>query len=227
MLRAWRAAGEHMTDSAGLDVRRSFLAFDGTAADGQPVGPIPVLGLGVEQEGQCAPVDDMAGPGQGKKMFLAGGPLLPTTYPISMVRVGRLGIAAFPSEITKQMGALVMHGVLAKSGGALDRVVIAGLTNAYASYTSTPEEYDGCTYEGSFTLFGRQQGARYRDFAAGLAGALATGGPPPGGASEPPHRGFRTEGPPPAPPPPNPGPPASPPAQPDPRSRRAGFTVKR
>jgi hypothetical protein len=64
--------------------------------------------------------------------------------------------------------------------------VIAGLTNAYASYTATPEEYDACTYEGSFTLFGRQQGARYRDFAT----ALATGAEPPGAGSEPPPSGF-------------------------------------
>jgi hypothetical protein len=131
-------------------------------------------------------------------MFLAGGPLLPTTYPVSVVRVGRLGIAAFPSEITKQMGTRVMNSVMTKAGGGLDRVVIAGLTNAYASYTATPEEYDGCTYEGSFTLFGRQQGARYRDFAGDLATALTGGRPAPAGASEPPSAGYGTEATPPA-----------------------------
>src|SRR3954449_11484412 len=190
IVRAWRAAGGRMTGDAGLGARRGFLSFDGTQADGAPVGPVPVLGMGVESEGTCAPVDDMAGPGQGNKMPLAGGPLLPTTFPVSVVRVGRLGIAAFPTEITKQMGTRILRSVSAKAGA--DRVVLAGLTNAYASYTATPEEYDACTYEGAFTLFGRQQGARYRDFAT----ALAAGTTPPGAGSEPPPAGVGTDNPP-------------------------------
>jgi neutral ceramidase len=181
---AWRAAGRRMSADVGLGARRSFLSFDGTQADGAPVGPVPVLGMGVESEGTCAPVNDLAGPGQGAKMPLAGGPLLPTTFPVSLARVGGLAIAAFPTEITKQMGTRIVRSVAAKAGA--DRVVIAGLTNAYASYTATPEEYDACTYEGSFTLFGRQQGARYRDFAT----ALAAGTTPPGAGSEPPATGF-------------------------------------
>jgi hypothetical protein len=189
IVRAWQAAGARMTSSLGLGARRAFLSFDGTQADGAPVGPIPVLGLGVEQEGACAPVNDLAGPGQGAKMPLAGGPLLPTTFPVSFVRVGDLGIAAFPTEITKQMGSRIIRSVAAKAGPGTDRVVIAGLTNAYASYTATPEEYDACTYEGSFTLFGRQQGARYRDFAT----ALAAGAQPPGTGAEPPAAGLGAE----------------------------------
>src|SRR4051812_5427001 len=193
---AWEAARGSMSRALGLGARRSFLAFDGTQADGAPVGPIPVLGFGVIQEGVCAPVDDLAGPGQGAKMPLAGGPLLPTTFPVSFARVGALGIAAFPSEITKQMGMRIINRARAAAGASVGRVVIAGLTNAYASYTATPEEYDACTYEGSFTLFGRQQGARYRDFAGGLAGALAAGQPAPAGGSEPPQTAFGAENPP-------------------------------
>src|SRR3954465_7873309 len=187
IVRAWHDAGGAMSRDLALDVRRSFLSFDGTQADGAPVGPIPVLGLGVIQEGVCAPVTDLAGPGQGAKMPLAGGPLLPTTFPVSVARVGGLAIAPLPTEITKQMGTRIVRSVAAKAGA--DRVVIAGLTTAYASYTATPEEYDACTYEGSFTLFGRQQGARYRDFAT----ALAAGTTPPGAGSEPPNTSFGAE----------------------------------
>src|SRR3954464_3292969 len=185
---AWKAAGGSMSRDLGLDVRRSFLAFDGTQGGGAPGGPSPVLGFGVIQEGVCAPVDDLAGPGQGAKMPLAGGPLLPTTFPVSLARVGGLAIAAFPAEIPQQMGTRIVRSVAAKAGA--DRVVIAGLTNAYASYTATPEEYDACTYEGSFTLSLRQQGARYRDFADGLSAAMAAGQPAPAGAAEPPSTAF-------------------------------------
>jgi hypothetical protein len=58
------------------------------------------------------------------------------------------------------------------------------------SYTATPEEYDACHYEGSFTLFGRHQGARYQDFASGLTRSLVGGQPAPAGAGEPPSAGF-------------------------------------
>jgi hypothetical protein len=65
-------------------------------------------------------------------------------------------------------------------------VTIAGLTNSYNSYTATPEEYDFCSYEGSFTLWGRQQGQYYRDLSAGLARSLYGGAALPGGGTEPP-----------------------------------------
>jgi hypothetical protein len=69
-------------------------------------------------------------------------------------------------------------------------VVIAGLTNGYWSYTTTPEEYGYCGYEGSFTLFGREEG--YGWLAAGneLMGALLTGRPAPAGFPEPPDTAF-------------------------------------
>ena len=53
--------------------------------------------------------------------------------------------------------------------------MLSGLTNGYSSYTATPEEYDACHYEGSFTLFGRRQGPLYRDIAVAVAKALLEG----------------------------------------------------
>src|SRR3712207_8106992 len=81
------------------------MAFDGTAADGEPVGPHQVLGAGVVQGGMCAPVDGLAGPGQGRKFpGVAGVGLVPGIVPVSVWKVGGLGVAALPSEVTKQMG---------------------------------------------------------------------------------------------------------------------------
>jgi hypothetical protein len=159
------------------------------------VTPYPVLGAGgiVADDGTCAPVDNLAGPGQGKKMPLVGGPgLAPLSVSVSFWRLGRLGIAAYPVEITKQMGVRIRRGLLDASKGDLDRVVIAGLTNGYWSYTTTPEEYDYCGYEGSFTLFGREEG--YGWLAAGnqLLQALRAGTPAPAGFPGPPNLGFGT-----------------------------------
>lgn len=203
ILRAWRDAGAHMEADPGIGARRMFFTMDGTKygrAGGkqEPVGPFPVLGMGVvaetrpsvtspgSDEPNCSPIDDLAGPGQGEKMPLVGGPgLAPPTVPVSFWRIGRQGIAAFPAEITKKMGERIRNAIVGRSAGALDRVAIAGLTNAYLSYTATPEEYGACTYEGSFTLFGRQQGYAWLSAGEQLATALLRGDPAPRGAAEP------------------------------------------
>ena len=195
---AWRDAKQKMSGDLPIASRSYFFAFDGTSYGGlggkqEPVSPYPVLGQGgiVQDDGTCAPVDDMAGPGQGQKMPLLGGPgLAPASVPVSFWRIGGTGIAAYPVEITKQMGVRIRNGLKEASKGALDRVVIAGLTNGYWSYTTTPEEYGYCGYEGSFTLFGREEG--YGWLAAGdqLLGALLAGKPAPAGFPEPPDLGF-------------------------------------
>ena len=188
IVRAWDDAGDRMAPTLDLDARRSFVSFDGTGADSEPVGPVAVLGAGgiTGPDGMCAPVEGLAGPGQGMKFpQLAGAGLVPSTVPVSVWRVGSLGLAGFPAEITRQMGARIRGALARESGGALDRFAIAGLSNSYVSYAATPEEYDACHYEGSFTLFGRRQGARYQDFAKSLTQSLVTGQPAPEGAAEP------------------------------------------
>jgi neutral ceramidase len=213
---AWEDAGRDMTATPQIDARRTLLKLDGTkygpdAAHQEPVGPFPVLGFGVvaetrpsltaaianqdpgAEEPNCAPVDGLAGPGQGLKMPLVGGPgIAPDTFPVSLWRIGRQGIAAYPAEITKQMGQRIRDALVHDSAGALDRVAIAGLTNGYISYTATPEEYDACTYEGSFTLFGRQEGYAWLATGARLEQALLTGKPVTGSAAEPIDEGFGT-----------------------------------
>ena len=190
ILRAWRDAEPRMTDAPQIGARRSFVAFDGTSHDGRPVDPIAALGQGgiVADDGTCSPVEDAAGPGQGKKLpTLIGDGLVPSIVPISIWNIDGLGVAAFPSEITKQMGERIRTAI---DRGGFDRVVLAGLTNAYISYTATPEEYDACHYEGSFTLFGRHQGLRWIDEVLKLSGPLLAGRPAPTGAPEPPSLGF-------------------------------------
>jgi neutral ceramidase len=184
ILAAWRDARGGLRGDLELGVRKAFLAFDGSAADGQRVGPFPVLGAGVVSEGQCSPVQDLAGPGQGNKLPVAGGPLIPSIHPVGVWRLGPLAVASVPSEVTTVMGRRIREAVRAASGAPL--TAMAGLSDSYMSYTATPDEYDACTYEGGFTLFGRQQGARFRDALTGLAGSLFKGGPAPAGAPEPP-----------------------------------------
>ena len=53
----------------------------------------------------------------------------------------------------KHANVLAWHGLL----GAQGRVVIAGLSNGYADYTVTYEEYQQQRYEGGSTIFGPHQ----------------------------------------------------------------------
>jgi len=184
VLAAWERAGTRMTTAPDLRARTTYLAFDGSEANGERVGPHAVLGAGVVTEGMCAPFEHMAGPGQGMKWpGLVGAGLVPNVHPISMWKIGPLGVAAFGSEITKQMGERIRRGLEADAGGAFERVALAGLTNSYFSYTATPEEYDACMYEGSFTLFGRQQGYRLLDVAKDVSRALLSNSAAPAGVA--------------------------------------------
>src|SRR5437868_13191494 len=93
------------------------------------------------------------------------------------------------------MGLRIRDSLLAASKqtpNPLGRVVIVGLTNGYWSYTTTPEEYNYCGYEGSFTLFGREEG--YGWLAAGdqLMSAMLRKDPAPAGYPEPPDTAFAT-----------------------------------
>lgn len=183
ILAAWRQASHHMTTKLPIEAKRQLIQFDGSSygADGgmqEPVGPLPILGVGVVAENQCAPVENAAGAGQGPKAPLYGGPgATPDTFPVSLWRIGGLGIAAFPAEITKQMGQRIRHDLLDRADGRFDRMTIAGLTNAYISYTTTPEEYNSCNYEASFTLYGRQEGYAWMAFGRQLEDALLDGKP--------------------------------------------------
>lgn len=180
ILRAWRQAGRRMRARIPIDSRQVFLRFDGSPADGEPVGPLAVLGAGVAEDGFCAPFDGFAGPGQGRKFpALHGTGLVPDTAPVSVWRIGPLALTAFSTEVTTQMGRRITAAVLAAGNGTYRRAALVGLTNAYQSYTSTPEEYDACHYEGSFTLWGRQQGPRMRDVAIALTRALLGEATPP------------------------------------------------
>ncbi len=186
VLEAWREAEANLDESPVIGSRQTFATFDGDLVDGEPVGPLEALGAGgiVADDGTCAPVDI---PGQGMKQpIIAGVGLIPQTSPVSLWRIGSLAIASYPFEITTQMGRRIAGEVEGAAGGDVDAAVIAGLTNGYQSYTATPEEYDACHYEGSFTLFGRQQGPFLKQIAASLAPAVFDDAPAPPSDLEPP-----------------------------------------
>ena len=204
VIEAWRDAGTAMSGSPPIDARHTYMALDGSknTADGN-IAAFPVLGLGAVvdpiPEGfdqvwptgsrPCAaPGTEPSGPGQGNKFPLVVAPGgVPNVHPASLMRIGPLAVAAFPTEITTQAGRRIRNAIQGVAAAqAPEGAIIAGLTNSYNSYTATPDEYPYCHYEAGFTLWGRAQGTYYRELASELATSLYTGTPGPSSAPEPP-----------------------------------------
>ena len=80
-------------------------------------------------------------------------PWTPEVLPASIVKIGQLVLLAVPGEFTVMSGRRLREtvaGVL----GSNNHYVVAGLSNAYAGYVTTKEEYDMQHYEGGSTHFG-------------------------------------------------------------------------
>ena len=120
-------------------------------------------------------------PGQGAKpVLLPDGKWgwAPTQMPVQIFRIGQLAIVGVPGEATTMSGRRIRKTVLdALAGSGVTTAVIAGLSNQYTGYITTPEEYDKQHYEGASTEFGPNElGAFLQEYDA-LARAIKDGTP--------------------------------------------------
>jgi len=70
-----------------------------------------------------------------------GIPLTPEVLPVQILKIGNLAIVGHPTEITTMAGRRLRETVQTALSGMVDHVVIAALSNAYAGYVATREEY--------------------------------------------------------------------------------------
>jgi neutral ceramidase len=211
MLRAWRAAGRRLSATLALDVRWTRVCFCGQAVAGGTIDTMAVFGrpyftgseegrgplfdaTGVSLEGERLPAG--AGP-QGRKdpgRTDVDGSLVPRAVPLAAVRVGDRAIVTVPGEMTVELGRRTRAAARAALGGTVRDVVIAGYANEYASYFTTPEEFDAQHYEGGTTLYGRLSGAFLAEQVGELAGTLR-GPRAPAAFPYDPTRGMSADGP--------------------------------
>lgn len=103
-------------------------------------------------------------------------PWTPEVLPLQILRIGQLALVATPFEPTTMAGRRLRKTVLAElQGTGVERVVVAGLSNAYAGYVATREEYAAQHYEGASTHFGPWTLAAYQQGFARIAATLRTG----------------------------------------------------
>lgn len=100
--------------------------------------------------------------------------------PIGVAKLGQLALVFVPSEVTTMSGRRMRETISNILGDEVSHVVIAGYSNDYAGYITTPEEYAVQQYEGGHTLFGPWTLPGFRQELARLARALAEGTPAPG-----------------------------------------------
>ncbi|WP_439887665.1 neutral/alkaline ceramidase [Pseudomonas sp. MBLB4123] len=104
-------------------------------------------------------------------------PWSPEVLPVSILKIGQLGLLAVPGEFTVMAGRRLRSTVAAVPGSGLQHLVVAGYSNAYAGYVTTQEEYSLGHYEGGSTHFGPWTLAAYRQALHEQASSLASGQP--------------------------------------------------
>jgi neutral ceramidase len=102
-------------------------------------------------------------------------PIVPHVIPLQIAMIGSCAIAALPSEFSTVAGYRLKDKIKSALGSAASHVALAGYSNDYAFYVTTPEEYDVQNYEGASTLYGPHTLAAFLQETAKLAQALKTG----------------------------------------------------
>lgn len=116
-----------------------------------------------------------------KGIMLPGGvlnrilPVVAQRVPVQLLRIGDLYLIGIPGEVTITAGLRLRRTVAAIVGAELNDVLVAGYSNGYIHYVTTPEEYEAQRYEGGSTLFGRWELPALQQTASILATALHAG----------------------------------------------------
>lgn len=93
--------------------------------------------------------------------------------PVQALRLGQFAIAATSFEVTTMAGRRIRDTLRSAFGNAVTDVELATVTNGWAQYMTTAEEYAMQHYEGGSTPFGPNQLAAYQQELARVARSLA------------------------------------------------------
>ncbi|WP_165767372.1 neutral/alkaline non-lysosomal ceramidase N-terminal domain-containing protein [Parendozoicomonas haliclonae] len=96
----------------------------------------------------------------------------PQVLPVSILKIGQLGLLAVPAEFTITAGDRLKKTVRALTGNTFGHLMVAGYSNDYSLYVTTPEEYQEQLYEGGATLFGPNTLPAYQKIFTSLATEL-------------------------------------------------------
>lgn len=105
----------------------------------------------------------------------------PHIIDVQMLKIGQVFVVAVPGEFTTMAGRRIKETIseeAAKHDIKNPRVVLAGLSNVYTHYITTPEEYKVQRYEGGSTIFGPHTFQAYQQKFASFVQLLVDGKQP-------------------------------------------------
>ncbi|KAG1701844.1 hypothetical protein DVH05_010336 [Phytophthora capsici] len=101
-------------------------------------------------------------------------PWVPSILPVQIVKIGQFALAVTNFETTTMAGRRIRSTVkTALAGVGVTEVEVAAISNAYAQYMTTKEEYLTQNYEGASTLFGPNQLAAVQQELTRVAASVA------------------------------------------------------
>jgi neutral ceramidase len=98
--------------------------------------------------------------------------LIQERIPVQLIRLGSLYLIGLPAEVTIVSGLRLRRTVADIVGAPLTHVLVAGYSNGYIHYVTTPEEYVAQRYEAGSTMYGRWELPALVQTAAALATAM-------------------------------------------------------
>ncbi|MBN2158119.1 MAG: neutral/alkaline ceramidase [Spirochaetes bacterium] len=105
-----------------------------------------------------------------------GPTMTPQIIPFQVLKIGNMAIAAVPTEVTTMSGRRIKKTLINElAADGVDCAVVAALSNTYASYMATREEYAKQWYEGAATQFGPNQLTAFRQEYTKLCRAIVNG----------------------------------------------------
>jgi neutral ceramidase len=91
---------------------------------------------------------------------------------LTISRLVSLVIVSMPLEVTTMSAPRIRQSVKETLGDWVKHIVIAGYSNGYTGYITTPEEYETQQYEGGHTIHGKWTQPAYLQTLTGLAKSL-------------------------------------------------------
>ena len=102
---------------------------------------------------------------------------LPQVFQFGVYRLGDVLMGSVPVEPTTEVGALIRETLLGSAPNGVERALAVSLSNGYASYVASAEEYEAQHYEGGSTLYGPNTGEMIAYELGQLANSLRSGNP--------------------------------------------------
>ncbi len=101
-------------------------------------------------------------------------PLTPQIVPLQVMKIGGMAIGAIPTEVTTMAGRRIKNTLIdGLEDSGVKYSVVAALSNTYASYMATKEEYQLQGYEGGGTFFGPNQLLAFQQELTKMCDAIA------------------------------------------------------